>query len=342
MTVRPPHRLPFTAQETLSGKKGTPDALDFAKRFTVPNITSTSHFEFTQQDKIRKKSKVLKNLWEFIRPRKVECKLPDFREVFSTKQKMDLGLDVYLPHGERPESGWPSVVLFHGSAFLFGSRDCYHAKIVADHYTENGIAVVAVDYRKIPHTHKFFKFRFWKNWLEGNLQHAVQDATDAIEWTQKHAERYQLDPKKMATIGFSAGSLIAHLAAANLSDKIKAYVSFYGPNDPSHMAGLLGLLTRFGLYGINVSTLEEHKLFPINNPYTGPAFFIHGADDDLTYPEQSLRTAHSRLVKSLETYLHIEKGIGHGFMNDPKHINPATERNLDYSLEFLKMVFARD
>lgn len=344
-TTLPPIIMPVPT--LLRGSKGkfTETAqTHFGRQFSIPStrtLQRLSHYSFGDEHSFSAKSQVLRNLWTFIKPRKVTCKIPDHSLVLEKHGNFELGMNVYLPDNHQEGDLHPAVVLIHGSAFLFGTKDCYHNRIVADELTKYGIAVVSIDYRKIPQTHKFFQRSHWKNWLSGNLKHAVRDTTTSIDWLTQNGQTIGVNPQKLALSGFSAGGLIGSLAAFHRQDNIRGLINFYGPSDLFMMSGLLGVLTRFAMYGINFSHDEAQNHVVLKNLYQGPAFFIQGEKDTLVRPEQTYKHILWRKTQGLETYLNLEPEAGHGFMNDPAQESPTTSRNLAYMRQFLEMIFTR-
>jgi len=102
-----------------------------------------------------------------------------------------LKLDMYLPTGRR----MPVVVLVHGGGWRSGFRSEFAPMAVR--LAQRGYAAVTVSYR-----------------LSGEAQYpaAIQDVQAAVRWVRENAERYGIDPKRIALAGGSAGGQIASLA----------------------------------------------------------------------------------------------------------------------------------
>ncbi|MFM8272122.1 MAG: alpha/beta hydrolase fold domain-containing protein, partial [Gemmata sp.] len=141
----------------------------------------------------------------------------------------------------RPEEGgpYPCVVLFHGGAWITGSRkelsvgpkgrDGKTGPSLIEQVAAKGYVVASVGYRLAP-KHVF--------------PAQIQDARSAVRFLRANAKDYGADRDKFAAGGFSAGahlSLLLGLAdrvegwdtASNLkeSSKVQCVVDFFGPTD---------------------------------------------------------------------------------------------------------------
>lgn len=302
----------------------------------MPNLQNLA----TQFDGGNLPFRFLSALWQATKPVVIDCPAPHHRAQFASQDSdFELSADVYLPEGQAPIGGWPATMVIYGGAFLFGRKDASHTRNVVNAFRRRGIATVAVEYRKIPQTHFPRSFRALRRWFDGNLRYAVSDVTRAISWYGDHAQENGMDPGRLAVAGFSAGAMLASLAAAHNPDKVSGLVGFYGPYDPNLFGGLAGRLFRFALYGTTVSQDERRHYFPVAAPYLGPALLVQGDADDLCHPAHTLRYAAVRQRAGVETYLHVESGLAHGFMNDPAAAVPAVARSLSHAADFLEGVF---
>ena len=116
----------------------------------------------------------------------------------------------------------PVLIFYYGGGWVKGSADDYGWAARA--YAAKGFLVVVPDYRKVPQV-RFPGF--------------VQDAADAVKWTQNNIAKYGGDPNRIAIAGHSAGAhsvaMLAldpqWLAAAGAPDAVKAAVGLSGPYD---------------------------------------------------------------------------------------------------------------
>jgi len=122
-------------------------------------------------------------------------------------------LDVYYPKNRK---GFKTLVWFHGGGLTEGGKS------VPKQLMEQGIAVVAVNYRLYP---------------DALCPSYIQDAAAAVAWTFKHIAEYGGDPSKICVSGHSAGGYLSlmlaldkgWLAAEGIdADAVEAYYPISG------------------------------------------------------------------------------------------------------------------
>jgi acetyl esterase len=96
----------------------------------------------------------------------------------------------------------PALLYFHGGGFTIGSVDTHDAfcRMLAD---QAHCIVVSVDYRLAP---------------EHRFPIAVHDAQDALDWLVDQAERLDVDARRIAIGGDSAGGTLAAVTAIHARD----------------------------------------------------------------------------------------------------------------------------
>jgi acetyl esterase len=98
---------------------------------------------------------------------------------------------LYVP--AKASSPAPVIVYCHGGAWMFGGLDSHDLPCARlAHYSE--AAVLAVDYRLAPE-HKY--------------PAALQDAWDALNWVVEQGQERNLDPRRVAVAGDSAGGALS-------------------------------------------------------------------------------------------------------------------------------------
>jgi acetyl esterase/lipase len=131
---------------------------------------------------------------------------------FAAPAGVPLKLNLYQPSGV---GKYPAVIQVYGGAWRSGSANSNEK--FSRYLASRGYVVVAIDYRHAP------QYRF-------PVQ--LTDIQMAIDYVQKQANNWEIDPKKLAIIGRSAGGHLATLAAYQTDQAaIKAVVSYYAPVD---------------------------------------------------------------------------------------------------------------
>jgi acetyl esterase/lipase len=130
-------------------------------------------------------------------------------------------LDVYTPR--RASGNTPVVVFFYGGSWKAGDRGSY--LFVAQALASRGFVVVIPDYRLFPQV-RFPAF--------------MEDAAAAIAWTEREIGHHGGDPKRIYSMGHSAGAQIATLVAYDERflraeglgrDAIRGVIGMAGPYD---------------------------------------------------------------------------------------------------------------
>ncbi len=102
---------------------------------------------------------------------------------------------ISVPEGEGP---FPVIMLIHGGAFIGGDRSRFD-KSLFEHYVEQGIAVMSVEYRLVSQG--------------GQHPEAIKDCMHNLHWLIDHAEEYRFDSSRVVLQGSSAGSYLAMMLA---------------------------------------------------------------------------------------------------------------------------------
>ena len=125
---------------------------------------------------------------------------------------------VYSPYTDTG-APLPCVIFFHGGGWVGGDLDSHDAlcRLLCN---ASQSRLVAVDYRRAP---------------EHPFPAAVEDALDASHWIAMHANRYGIDPMRIAVAGDSAGGNLAAVVAHHARDTgriLKLQLLIYPVTDP--------------------------------------------------------------------------------------------------------------
>jgi acetyl esterase/lipase len=114
-------------------------------------------------------------------------------EITSDYQRERCVLDFYRPVAKL---GFPTVIWFHGGGLTGGNKS------IADRLKNQGIAVVAVNYRLSPHV---------------NAPIYLEDSAAAVAWVFQNIAQYGGDPTKVFVSGSSAGGYLASMLGLDKS-----------------------------------------------------------------------------------------------------------------------------
>jgi len=204
-------------------------------------------------------------------------------------------LDVYRPVAA---SGAPVVVFFYGGRWQGGDRKQY--AFVGEALAASGIVAVLPDYREYPAV-RFPAF--------------VEDAARAVAWARQHAQALGGDPSRLYVAGHSAG---AHIAALLGTDARYLDAQGFAPRD---LAGVIAIAGPHDFLPITDADIAEifgpPERYPDSQPVNfvdgdePPFLLLHGSDDDLVRPRNSVSLADRLQAAHEPCELRIYPGIGH-------------------------------
>lgn len=144
---------------------------------------------------------------------------------YGTGGERKLHLDLYLPKGRTKAT--PAIIFIHGGAWKSGKRG--DMKFYCVKFAEKGYVTATVTYRLTG---------------EAPFPAAVHDVKCAVRWLRANAAKYQVDPKRIAVSGNSAGGHLAMMIGYSddpalegnggnndISSRVCGVVNFYGPTD---------------------------------------------------------------------------------------------------------------
>lgn len=205
-------------------------------------------------------------------------------------------LDVYVPSA-REKDLRPVVIFWYGGMWLRGSKEQY--RFVGAALANSGYVAILPDYRLYPRA-RFPAF--------------VEDGALAVKWAREHVREFGGDPAAIFLMGHSAG---AHTAALLALDS--RYLHKVG-GDPSWLRGWIGLAGPYALE-LRVPILEQMFRSPyvktdwrvvdlVRGP-SPPALILHGTDDYLVYPRESIDLDTLLRAAGIRSECHIYDGASH-------------------------------
>jgi pectinesterase len=182
-----------------------------------------------------------------------------------------LRLDACVPDGKGP---FPAAILVHGGGWTGGDKTKGVDPLFAP-LSKAGLGWFSINYRLAPKHH---------------FPSSVEDVEAAIRWVKEHAAELNVDPKRLALVGESAGGHLVVMAVVRAKEdtRVAAVVPFYAPVDlvaDTERRGGLSLSLRdlfgrsFQVDGPTAAILREAS--PINylRPGLPPFLLLHGTAD---------------------------------------------------------------
>jgi acetyl esterase/lipase len=199
-------------------------------------------------------------------------------------------LSVHMPTPERANGA--AVVVFAGGGYqhLAIDKEGYD---VARWLNLIGVTAIVVQYRTAP-TGAAADVR------EKVVPAALADGQRAMRLVRHHAAEWGVDPERVGTLGFSAGSHLLLNLALNADD---------GQPDATDPVERQSCVPNFS---IPVYPGVPQDLSGLG-PDTGPMFIVNGSQDTLTRPEGAIRLYQALLEAGVPVEMHLF-GLGvHGF-----------------------------
>ncbi|WP_337966172.1 alpha/beta hydrolase [uncultured Flavobacterium sp.] len=252
-------------------------------------------------------------------------KIPGEIEAFDYKEKVDISLTegiqsvsmVTIPtitvfRPQQTKSNGTSVIILPGGGYQHLAINKEGFK-VAEWFNSLGITAFVLKYR-LPSD------LIMKNKNIGPLQ----DAQQAVRYVRENAEKWNIDPKKIGVLGFSAGGHLASTLATHYDDKVYENASKVSArpdfslliypvismqNDITHKGSQTSLLGEHPSQELIDSFSNEKRV----TPQTPPTFLIHATDDTVVLPENSINYYLALKKNGVSAEMHIYEKGGHGF-----------------------------
>jgi acetyl esterase/lipase len=239
-------------------------------------------------------------------------------------------LTIYLPKEKQPATA--AVIICPGGGYWVNAIK-HEGTDVAEQLAAKGIAAFVLKYR-IPES---------RIMIEPEIG-PLQDAQQAIKIVRENAARWNVDPRRVGILGFSAGGHVASTAGIRfktpvIENKMKVnlrpdfMILIYPVISFQDSIGHLG--SREKLIG---KTPTEEKIKYYSNELqitaqTPPTFLVHAKDDKNVMAENSIRFYKNLKKHNVPAELYLFEEGGHGF----GLINPEEdERWLDHCFTWMR------
>ncbi|HEY8520314.1 MAG TPA: alpha/beta hydrolase [Gammaproteobacteria bacterium] len=247
--------------------------------------------------------------------------------VFGKGGDLDLLLDVYHP----PEGVTPkrlAIIHLFGGGFFTGSKN-------AGYIINDAKALGARGYTNISATYRLQSQAKWPA--------QIHDVKAAIRWTRANAERLGVDADKIVVAGYSAGGMLA-LMAAGTNGRPEFEGSGGTPGVSSDVNACIGV---YPLASAQIATglFPEGQATPENiaaaspTSYIGqgfaPTIFIHGTADGTVPLSSSIEFFTKLQAAGVPTALTAIQGADHAFDNGALDAVELMAQSIDLFLDRL-------
>ncbi|WP_269523542.1 alpha/beta hydrolase [Coraliomargarita parva] len=222
------------------------------------------------------------------------------RYIYKSTESGDIPLYVISPKaGVKP---YPAVILYFGGGWAKGNPGFINP--LARALSKAGMLVVLPDYRTAERT-------------GSRPVDSVADARDAYVWLHGHVSELNIDPRRIAVGGMSAGGHLALWTLIPIADGIpelarlpvpppNALVLLFPVSDTTSESGYAGGVRTFGQEAVRMNVFGH---LPDQFP---PTYLVHGNQDGVVPYENSLRLASTILQSGGLCNFETLEGRGHG------------------------------
>ena len=247
----------------------------------------------------------------------------DLRDVeFARPAGVPLTLDASIPEASKPQ---PAVILIHGGGWEAGDKQTYIRPWFTT-LTDAKIAWFSINYRLAPR---------WKH------PAAVEDIEAAVKWVRSNAKRFNVDGRRLALMGESAGGHLAALVALRGGVSVAALISFYGIHDlPSWFAQRGEIPKNIAQYlpGTDKTTQDQASPIRYLGPKSPPMLLVHGTADKGVPYAQSRDFCDAAIRLKVKCELLLIDGAPHGVENweDRREFQAWKQRVPDWLRDVLR------
>jgi acetyl esterase/lipase len=247
--------------------------------------------------------------------------------VFGKGGSMDLTLDVYQPAaGVTPKR--LAIIHLFGGGFFVGNKNAGYIVNDIKALAPRGYTNISANYRLQQ---------------QGPWPAQINDVKAAIRWTRANAARLGIDPNRIVVAGYSAGGMLALMAAgtngrkefdgdggnAGVSSDVTACIGVYPLASAQIATGLFGQgkATPENIAAASPTTYISDKF--------APTIFIHGTKDG-TVPVQSSLDFFGKLQGlGVPSAMTLIQGADHAFDNNAPDAVEVMAASIDLFLDRL-------
>jgi acetyl esterase/lipase len=261
-------------------------------------------------------------------------------------------LDLYLP-SKRVGFRLPAVVYIHGGSWTGGDKSERRGKEICVTLAEAGYVAASINYR------------LGENAWPRNLN----DCKTAVQFLRRNASTYEVDPKRIAVAGASAGGHLALMVGftsgknefeptspyAGVSSRVRCVIDLYGPtnlmtrgtiDEKGELRGTANLVRMtLSVFGASSDQAEILRVAsPVANvtKHCPPVLMAHGRADMGVEYAQSEELARALERCNVPHQLILMDDVNHGFDFEKTADNRSLPRDLRADvLKFLSHYLGR-
>jgi acetyl esterase/lipase len=247
--------------------------------------------------------------------------------VFGKGGDMDMLLDVYRPP-EGVESKRTAIIHLFGGGFFVGNKN-------AGYIINDAKPLGAAGYTNISANYRLQSEASWPA--------QIHDVKAAIRWTRANADRLGIDADKIAVAGYSAGGMLALMAAATngnpdyegdvgtpgVSSDVQACIGVY-PLASAQTAG--GLFPEGQATPENIAAASPTSHISADH---APTIFIHGTADNTVPVSSSISYFNQLHELGVPTAMTLIQGADHAFDNSALDAVDLMAESIDLFLDRL-------
>ena len=225
----------------------------------------------------------------------------------------------YYDYDIRPQKPLPLIVFLCGGAWQKMDRNAHMPNWA--YFVDRGFAVASVEYSTLPYT---------------EYPEALMEVKTAIRFLRANAEKFHIDPQRVAIMGGSAGAYLANLTAltgnapefrneyyADQDDSVQAVVSLYTPAFPGEEAQKILRVRVDNFPDLCAVAQEQQGPLP-------PFLLLHGTADNQVSHTESIRFYESLSAKGCPCDLYLLDGANHA---DAAFVQPEIKQIMADFLE---------
>jgi|GEM_PF-104096 predicted amidohydrolase YtcJ/acetyl esterase/lipase len=231
---------------------------------------------------------------------------PDLVATYKSVDGTDLKAHIFNAQGSTAANGSAALVFMHGGGLRQGSPSQGYE--LAGRFTEDGITVVAVQYRLLGTN-------------ADSLDQIVADAKSSIRWLRENSEDLGIDPDRIVMAGHSAGAYLT-LSTGVVPTFDEESESREVSSVPNALIPWSAIITRNDDPENSMvppgMMMEDFSPASYVRGGLPPALFIHGDADPIASYEVAMNFEERYRAAGNDSSFHIIEGADH-FFRPPEH-----------------------